>query len=173
MCRASGGGGVRQRRPARAQLWQPELVPHENVAPDAPNAPDPSAVLEAARAIRSYLPELFSHAPERAARLDTELARLLDPGAQSGAAESVLRVLEGNQVTKVWSAQFLEFGVPPEFVGSGTRGPVAPAPAGDGEVARPGPKYVCPAGGDVVWWRRHIGQEVPRCGTHGLTLVKA
>ncbi|MGW7404857.1 hypothetical protein ACWGI9_14175 [Streptomyces sp. NPDC054833] len=146
---------------------------YEDIAPDAPNVPDPGVVLEAARAIRPYLPELFSHAPERAGRLDTELARLLDPGAGSGAAESVLRVLEGNPITQVWAAQFIDFGVPPEFAGPGTRGPAGPVPSGDGEALRPGPKYVCPVGGDVVWWRRHIGQEVPRCATHGRTLVKA
>ncbi|MFJ3772875.1 hypothetical protein ACIPX0_14385 [Streptomyces sp. NPDC090075] len=145
---------------------------HEQATPDVAGIPDVDAVLEAARAIRPYLPGLFPHAPHRAARLDGELARLLDPGAAAGAAESVLRALEGNAITKVWSAQFLEFGVPPEFVGSGTRGSTVPVPAGNGEALRPGPKYVCPANGDVVWWRRHVGQEVPRCGTHGLLLVK-
>lgn len=153
-------------------MWHPEPVQYEDVPPGAPSAPDTTRVPEAARAIRPYLPGLFIHAPTRGARLDTELARLLDPAAES-APEDILRVLEDNPITRVWTAQFIEFGIPPEFIGTGTRGPGAPAPTGDGEAVRPGPKYVCPVGGDVVWWRRHIGQDVPQCTTHGRTLVKA
>ena len=129
--------------------------------------------MQAARAIRPYLTELLAHAPERAARMDSELARQLAADDDAGKARSLLQLLEGNAVTKVWTAQFLELGLPPEFGASGNRGPAGPAPVGDGETLRPGPKYVCPVNGDVVWWRRHIGQDVPRCATHNRILVKA
>ncbi|MFF3913984.1 hypothetical protein ACFYZB_10935 [Streptomyces sp. NPDC001852] len=147
-------------------------MPNEDASP-TPDDPPPAGILDAARAIRPYLPDLLSFAPELATRIDDELARLLQKGAGPDSADLVRGVLEGNPVTEVWVSQFLEFDVPPEFVPGGTRGSVTPGPAGDGETLRPGPKFVCPVGGDFVWWRRHVGQDVPRCATHGVILVKA
>ncbi|AKJ09335.1 hypothetical protein ABB07_04665 [Streptomyces incarnatus] len=147
------------------------MVPLDDASPP-PDDPIPAGILDAARAIRPCLAELLPFAPESAARIDDELARLLARSTEPDTADRVRGVLEGNPVTEVWLSQFLEFGVPPDFLAPGTRGTTSPGPAGDGETVRPGPKFVCPVGGDVVWWRRHVGQDVPRCATHGVILVK-
>ncbi|GAA3796991.1 hypothetical protein GCM10023083_35390 [Streptomyces phyllanthi] len=147
------------------------MVPIED-APPPPDDPNPAGILDAARAIRPYLPNLLAFSPGSAARLDDELAQLLEKSAEPDTADRLRRVLESNPVTEVWVSQFLEFDVPPDFIAPGTRGSATSGPAGDGEIVRPGPKFVCPVGGDVVWWRRHVGQDIPRCTTHGVTLVK-
>jgi hypothetical protein len=69
-----------------------------------------------------------------------------------------------------WAAKFLQHGLPPDPVAGATRG-FSPL-AGHGE-ALAAARYVCPVGGDTVWYRRAVGERVPDCLTHQVALVRA
>jgi len=113
---------------------------------------------DAARAIRPYLPSLLEEGA--AAEVDATLAALL---TTDGSEDDVLAELESNDATAEWTAAFLEHGVPPELALVYERG-VEELP-GYGEPVRT-PKYACPEG-DYVWYRHAVGQQPPRCPTHG------
>ena len=116
----------------------------------------PEQVLECARTIRSFLPELLP--VDRVESMDRQLASLL---AQAKAGEtvgaSILEELKSHPATRDWAAEFLS----PQIM---TKGP------GDSQL--PGridtiaaPRYVCPEG-DYVWYRRSVGMAIPSCPTH-------
>jgi hypothetical protein len=129
-------------------------------------------VLECARAIRLYLPGLLQEHPgaeDKSRSMDRALVELLgeaDHGRQVD--EAILDVLRQVPEVHNWAAGFLQYGVPPEIVPSADRARYA-QPPGDGNWvgAR---KYACPVAGDTLWWQRTVGQEVPRCLTHGVLL---
>ena len=115
-------------------------------------------LLDAARAIRPYLPSLLDESA--AAEVDSSLAALL---ASGGTEDAVLAELEGHEATAEWTAAFLEHGAPPELAVVRERD--FTELAGHGEPVR-APKYICPEG-DFVWYRHAVGQQPPRCPTHG------
>jgi hypothetical protein len=128
-------------------------------------------VLELARAIRLYLPELLGNNPERSdevRRLDRELAELLSE-AQRGQEvdEGILDRLKLSPAVHNWAATFLQSGLPPDVAEERDRG-FSPL-AGRGEAVAP-MKYICPEGADVVWYRRAVDQPVPQCPTHHVAL---
>ena len=125
--------------------------------------PEPSAerILEAARAIRSYLPTLLD--ASSAAQTDAALAALIaDPGDTGDVEERILGEFERHDATAEWAAAFLEHGLPLELVRHGERGFYELA--GHGEPVRT-PKFACPDG-DYVWYRHAVGQSPPVCPTH-------
>jgi hypothetical protein len=124
-------------------------------------------VLELARAIRPYLPELLG---EHAAEVDRKLANLLAAAGRGAAvASAVLECLRERDATHGWGAAFLETGLPPDVAGLGTVWRHYDPLPGEGAPVLVD-KYACPAG-DYVWYRRSRGQSPPACPTHGRTLV--
>lgn len=116
----------------------------------------PAQVLDCARTIRPFLPELLP--AEEAATLDQQLAILL---AQAKAGDIVvapiLEALKRHVSTRSWAAEFLS----PE-----------PVSKGPGDTQLPGrmsalsaPRYECPEG-DYVWYQRSVGSPVQPCPTH-------
>lgn len=124
-------------------------------------------LLDAARAIRGFLPELVEQC--FAAEVDDELVRLLALAEEGKPVlEQVAAVLSRSPETLDWVSAYLEHGVPPEFaevrerVFQGLEGvPAAPAPE----------KYRCPSG-DFVFYRRSVGIPVPQCPTHQIPLER-
>ena len=121
--------------------------------------------LDAARAIRSYLPELLG-APD-ASSTDARLAELLH-AAQDGrpVTDAVVAVLAERPETRNWTAQFLERGSPPDVVG-----PERGVPGGPPVAVLPAPRFVCPSG-DFAWWQRAAGIQPPNCPSHDQPLVR-
>jgi hypothetical protein len=114
---------------------------------------DSEDVLECARSIRPYLPEL---AGAEAETIDRQLADLL---AQAKAGESVdaqiLELLTSRPKTRNWAAEFLA----PKQVSKGFE----QLPGSSDAVSAP--KFVCPQG-DYVWYQRSIGIPIPVCPSH-------
>jgi hypothetical protein len=122
------------------------------------------AVLEAARAIRPYLTELVG---SDANRVDTQIAALLGEAAtgRDDIDVSILSLLREDQSTHAWAAAFLQAGLPPDVVAIRERSIGLPGRP----EASPAPRYTCPEG-DYVWYRRIVGDRVPSCPTHRITL---
>ncbi|MEY9842797.1 hypothetical protein [Streptacidiphilus sp. EB103A] len=123
------------------------------------------ALFEAARAIRSYLPDLVpGRADEIDARIGESLA--LEP---SEAARHLSELLSSEAKLLNWAAELVADPElrPPDVARSvkayqplpGTQPPVAAK------------RYICPVGADRVWYRRSAGQAVPHCPEHGVELV--
>ena len=132
-------------------------------------------VLECARAIRLYLPDLLQERPDaqdRARSMDRMLTELLGEADHGGQVdEAILDVLRQLPELHNWAAGFLQYGMPPELVAAVDRaGYQQPPGEGDPVGAR---KYACPVAGDTLWWQRAVGQEIPRCSTHGVLLEPA
>ncbi|MFC5748160.1 hypothetical protein [Actinomadura rugatobispora] len=106
-------------------------------------------VLQAAEALRRFLPEL---AGDAAPGLDRELGELLERGR---AGESVkvplLRLLSGHEATRDWMRRALE--VPQKYR---TFQPQA------GRVRLSAVRYACPRCG-TEWYRFSVLDEVPSC----------
>lgn len=115
---------------------------------------DPEKILDCARSIRPYLPELVGTEAET---VDRQLADLL---AQARVGDSVdaeiLALLKRIPNTRNWAAEFL---APEQFSKGFER-----LPGSSGAISAQ--KFVCPYG-DYVWYRRSAGIPVPTCPTHG------
>ncbi len=137
-----------------------------------------TGVIEAARAIRPYLPCLLG--PSAAAGLDRrlteELIGLSDGPVTTAATVGRLRaLLEAQEDTAWFLAEVLRDTPehrPPYHQPRYTRrhtGDTA-SPAGD-----PGPvgaaRYACPHG-DYVWYRPDVATPVPACPTHQAQLAR-
>lgn len=113
----------------------------------------PEAILESARSIRPYLPELTGVGADC---VDRQLAELL---AKANAGESVhieiLDLLKSDPATRAWTAEFLS----PQPVSKG----FVRLPGNSGAVAAQ--KYACPQG-DYIWYRRSVSIPIPVCPTH-------
>lgn len=115
-------------------------------------------ILEGAREIRAYLPELLG---DQAPAVDRDLAALL---AQAQRGETVddllLRLLKDHEATYLWMGEYLST----RRVAKGFES----LPGRSGAIAAA--KYICPEG-DYVWYQRSTGQTIPRCPTHGELIV--
>lgn len=113
----------------------------------------PEEVLECARSLRPFLPEMLG---VEAVTVDRQLADLL---AQAKAGESVdtkiLELLKSHPKTRNWAAEFLA----PKQIPKGFER----LPGSNDAIAAQ--KYVCPEG-DYVWYRRSVGVLIPTCPTH-------
>jgi hypothetical protein len=120
-------------------------------------------LLEVARVMRSYLPELVGSEAES---YDRRIAGLL-ASARSGrdVEEELTAVLQQLDQVHAWAAQVLQddHHRPPDQQPVFELG-FEPLPGAAGPV--PAVKYCCPEG-DYVWWRRSVGQTAPSCPSHG------
>jgi hypothetical protein len=113
----------------------------------------PEDVLEGARAIRPFLPELIGAETEQ---IDQQLADLLGKAkAGEQVDQQILEILKSRPKTKSWMAEFLAS----EQVSKGYQ----PPPGKSNAVSMP--RYACPEG-DYVWYQRIAGTLVPSCPTH-------
>lgn len=111
-------------------------------------------ILEGARTIRPYLPDLLR--PADADFVDRDLAELLAMArAGQRVGSQITDVLSSRQPTREWMRRYLAGQFVPY---SGPPGSPSPHPALK--------KCVCPQG-DFVWYQRSVGQTPPPCPTHG------
>lgn len=117
----------------------------------------PEDVLEGARTIRFFLPNLLG---AEAGAVDQQLAELLGQAKAGQPIDpQILEILKSHSATYSWIAEFLSS--EPDAKG--------PSPIGRPDAVS-APKYVCPEG-DYSWFQRSVGIPVPSCPTHGeLTL---
>ncbi|MBM3727972.1 MAG: hypothetical protein FJW40_21425 [Acidobacteria bacterium] len=118
-------------------------------------------ILEAARTIRPYLPSLIG--PPAAAVLDAKLASLLADARQGRKVDNlILDALQAPEARE-WTRQFLRAGALETLRAyQPVAGPGRPVAA---------EKYCCPQG-DYVWYRRQVGETVPKCPTHQCELTQ-
>jgi hypothetical protein len=115
-------------------------------------------ILEAARTIRVFLPDLLD--AETAQTCDRQLSDLLNSNDEAGeVAPQILEVLTAHDEIKVWLANF------PGEVQKG----MSPL-AGEGSPIS-ADKFVCPIGNDCTWKQRTSAQQPPLCPTHQVPLV--
>ena len=129
-------------------------------------------VLEAARAIRWYLPELVGPAAEE---VDRQLAEALAATAGGEDAKRRVRVvLDGHEGTRAFLSAVLDDAPeyrPPQVRSGSSRGAgYSPLPGPPGPIDAD--KFCCPCG-DYVWYRQEVGVPVPACKTHHRALVPA
>jgi hypothetical protein len=124
--------------------------------------------LEAGRAIRPYLAELFPERPGIHRDLDVRLAAALALTArdEEAAASEVGVLLRAHPETVHWTAKFAAHGVPEDAARRGH------GPGGLGELVV-APRYACPVDDDYVWYRRSAGVLPPRCPTHDVRVRPA
>lgn len=137
-------------------------------------------ILETARSIRPYLPELVGPG---ASEFDRQLVELIkaapvrasdqDEDADRALAARVLALLTSTPATHAWAATVLadEEQLPPQVRRLRSRTAAAeggyaslPNPHGGDAVAAQ--KYVCPVDGAFVWWRISAGDPVRTCPDH-------
>lgn len=127
----------------------------------------PEEILEAARSIRPYLAQLLN--PEEAQTMDEQLAELLAqvPEESTNVSEQIIKLLSSQETTREWVKKFLEDKLLPE-IEKAYQPTLSPHPSSpiSGLV-----KYACPYG-DYVWYQRQVGEPIPICPTHEVTLEK-
>lgn len=125
----------------------------------------PEDVLEAARVIRPYLPNLLGAEAET---VDRALSELL-ARAESGEAvdNSILELLAERDATREWANQYLKDKMPPPVMRSfdPLAGSVSVIDANTFVCEVPG----CPR----IWYRPKAGIEPPPCQEHQISLVPA
>lgn len=126
------------------------------------------AVVEAARLLRGHLADVVS--VDRIERLDREISECLGT-AGAEMAEQLRTLIASDEDALQWVEDLLDDPdlLPPELqeVRSAAYGPAL----GAGDHIPPD-RYVCPVLRDTVWYRREVGQPIPKCGTHGCVLVR-
>ncbi len=123
------------------------------------------ALFEAARAIRSYLPELV---PGRADEIDAKIGESFTLGPAE-AARQLTELLSSEAKLLDWTAELVaDPGLRPPDVARSVKA-YQPLPGNQPPVAAE--RYICPEGADRVWYRRSAGQAVPYCPKHGVELV--
>ncbi|MFB4285512.1 hypothetical protein ACBJ59_60370 [Nonomuraea sp. MTCD27] len=129
-------------------------------------------LLEAARTVRPYLPDLIGDA---APQVDQEICRLLD-AARAGAdvAFELNATLSQTMALHLWKEEVLadELHRPPELQSRTVRRSAGRPSPGDGEDID-ATKYVCPVERDYIWWRQSPGDQVKLCPDHEVPLVRA
>lgn len=115
-------------------------------------------ILEGARLIRAYLPELLG---DQAQVVDHDIAILLAQAQQGETVdEPLLALLKHHEATYLWIGEHL-----------------STQPISKGFERLPGHgstitarKFMCPYG-DYVWYQRSTGQVIPQCPTHGALML--
>jgi hypothetical protein len=122
----------------------------------------PADILEAAKTIRPFLPELLE---QNATEMDRQLALLIARcQADERQENQIAELLASQDATREWMAAFLDA----DSLREATRG-FNPLP---GFAALGASKYVCPEG-DYIWHHLDISDPIPLCPTHQLPLVPA
>ena len=126
---------------------------------------NPEDVLESARIIRLYLPDLLGTEAES---VDRALANLLDKAPSGESIDNqILELLAERDATREWTRQFLSDKVPPPVMRS--YDPLAGLPSVIDANA-----FVCQVPGcHRVWYRPQSGIEPPTCQEHKIPLVPA
>lgn len=133
---------------------------------------DELGILQAARALRPYLPQLVG--PDSEA-LDARLAeRLAATSRGENVTDALWPLLSEREETLTFAAWVILDAPhyrPPDLQPDhpGERSGLQPLPGDIGPVHAD--RYVCP-NGDYVWYRRVIGTPIPACPTHGPVLVR-
>lgn len=122
-------------------------------------------VLEAARVIQPYLPDLLG---AEAAIVDQALAALLAKAAAGEAVDNpILELLAERDATREWAQKFLIDKMPPPVMR--TYDPLAGSPSVINANT-----FVCPAPGcPRIWHRPKAGIAPPVCPEHKISLVPA
>ena len=127
----------------------------------------PEQILEAARSIRPYLAQLLNS--EEAPKMDEQLAELLTqvPQESTSVSQQIIKLLSSQETTREWVKKFLEDKLIPE-IEKAYQPALNPQPFSpiSGLV-----KYACPHG-DCDWYQRQVGEPIPTCPTHKVTLEK-
>lgn len=122
-----------------------------------------TGILEAARAIRFYLPELLG---QNSTEVDVKLARLLAEAERGENVTDALRVLLAKDATtNNFTKRVLED--PPFFRPPRVQSLGAPR-GGEQLVGDPfvqANKYICPEH-DYVWYLPEVGTPIPDCPSH-------
>jgi hypothetical protein len=121
--------------------------------------------LEAAKAVRPYLPELM--AAQQAVAADRALAAALAAPPEQGAAVAEAVLLRPE--LEAWTLAFATHGVPEDLVEADLLRGFRELPGAALPVRAP--RYRCPDGDDYVWYRRSAGTAIPLCPTHSVRLV--
>lgn len=124
-------------------------------------------ILEGARTIRSYLPELVGAEAET---IDSQLASLLARSEKEEKTDNlILDLLAQHKATKKWMRDYLNAASPTarlDVLRAYSR------PGGDPSPI-PAQRYVCPVDANVVWFKQFEGEEILICKDHGCQLVPA
>lgn len=122
-------------------------------------------ILEAARVIQPYLPDLLG---AEAATVDQALATLLDKAAAGESVENpILELLAKRDATRQWAQQFLRDKTPPPVMRS--YDPLA----GSQSVINAN-TFVCEVPDcPRIWHRPKFGMAPPPCPEHAIPLVPA
>jgi hypothetical protein len=126
-------------------------------------------VLQAAREIRPYLPELLTSADlERVVhRLEQAIAAAQDQPDQS---DTIRGLLSETELTREWMRLYLEEGKPAAEILTIIR-TYKPLPGKAGAIASP--RYRCPvASCHQTWYRRAANADIPDCPIHGVKMVR-
>lgn len=122
----------------------------------------PEDYIEAARTIRSYLPDLVDS--EEAQSIDAQLADLLNQSDQD-VENQILETLCSTEATRQWTVEFLESETLAQFKA------YQPIPGNPSQPISGMIKYVCPYG-DFVYYQRQEGETIPLCKTHNCALER-
>ncbi|MGK7940891.1 MAG: hypothetical protein AB4062_12235 [Crocosphaera sp.] len=122
----------------------------------------PEDYLEAARTIRSYLPDLVDS--EQAESIDAQLADLLNQSDQD-VENQILEILCSTEATRQWTVEFLESETQAQFKG------YQPIPGNPTQPISGMIKYACPYG-DFIYYQRQEGETIPLCKTHNVPLER-
>jgi hypothetical protein len=127
-------------------------------------------VIDVARIIRPYLPELVGN---RASVYDGQLRALLERAVEGqDVGDELYAVLTQSPSVQAWVGQVLQNDdhLPPELQPvaeleyqpmQGIHNPPAPQ------------RYECPVDSNVVWYRPSVGVPIPKCHDHGVVLVRS
>jgi hypothetical protein len=118
--RSSSGWG---RQAARGRVVRPVRPRDDRGVPDIEEV---AIILDAARALRAYLPELVG--PDRAAPLDRELAELLERPGDEDVPDRLAAIFEREERVHVWVAEYFTYGAPGDVAETERVAPLPGAP---------------------------------------------
>jgi len=125
-------------------------------------------VIQAAQAMRPYLPELLDASVVTA--FAQRLEQLLAQSAQTQDDQAVRELLGQQEATREWLRLYLEERRPAAEILKVLR-TYHPLPGKSGAIASP--RYRCPvASCNRVWYRRQVEDAVPNCPIHGIQMVR-
>lgn len=116
--------------------------------------PEETEIRQAARAVIPFLDELLG--AQRAEAFAEEISAAPDD-------EHIVELAHSEPVVSEWIADYLDAATS-SFRYTGL--------AGDPVPVAPSAKFRCPQG-TLVWYRRFVGVEPPKCPVHGVELVRA
>lgn len=121
--------------------------------------PTPEQILELARAIRPYLPDLLPQ--PTATKVDQTLENLLaEADSNSSTPLLIQKCLRSHEATREWANKFLG---DPEFADTHRQyNPLASQPS----VILSTP-FKCPEC-HRIWFRSRVGEEIPLCPIHNI-----